>query len=198
MKKFLQLIFSKLGIAALPRWLESLLEILKEIACSFRMPSLPEEKPADRDKLRKFIDKYLGVAVDWDGHFGAQCVDLVRQNWQEVEKIPQPEPTGNDGAIAFFNSHENRPIQQRYLDRVVYQPGMMPPPGAVIVFGAVPTNRFGHVGICVDADPKGINLFEQDGTANSRAIAEGREQKGAFIGRWGYDRVLGWLVRKED
>ena len=44
MKKFLRLIFSKLGIAALPRWLESLLEILKEIACSFRMPSLPEEQ----------------------------------------------------------------------------------------------------------------------------------------------------------
>jgi len=178
------------------QWLKQLVEILLEIIDSFRV-SVPKEKPADPDELKKFIDKYLGVAVDWDGHFGAQCVDLVRQYWQEVEKIPQPEPTGTEGAIAFYTNHFNRPIQLRHLDLVVYHPGMIPPPGAVIVFAAVPTNRFGHIGICVDADPKGINLFEQNGTANSRAKAEGRKQKGAFIGRWGYERVLGWLVRRE-
>jgi len=186
MKKFLQ-------------WLKQLFEMLLEIIAGFLVYML-KEKPAgskDNRKLRKFIDKYLGIAVDWDGHFGAQCVDLVRQYWQEVVKIPQPEPTGNSGAVSFFYNHYARPIQRRYLKLVVWRPGRKPPPGAVVVFAAVPTNRFGHIGICVDADPKGINLFEQNGTANSRAITEGREQKGAFIGRWNYDRVLGWLVPKE-
>ena len=187
-----------LFVSKLLQWLESLREALKEIACSFKMPPLPAESTAGPGRLGEFIDKYLGVAVDWDGHFGAQCVDLVRQYWQEVEGIPQPEPTGTDGAIAFFNHHYYRPVQRAHLKLEVYYPGMMPPPGAVIVFAAVPTNRFGHIGICVDADPKGINLFEQNGTANSRAMAEGREQKGAFIGRWDYSRVLGWLVPKDN
>jgi len=185
MKKFLQ-------------WLKQFLEPLLEIIASFQV-SIPKEKPAGskyHKKLRKFIDKYLGIAVDWDGHFGAQCVDLVRQYWQEVERIPQPEPTGNKGAVSFFYNHYARPIQRQYLKLVVYRPGMIPPIGAVIVFGVVPTNRFGHIGICVDADPKGINLFEQNGTANSRAKTEGREQKGAFIGRWNYNRVLGWLIKR--
>ena len=187
MKKFLQR-------------LKQFLEILLKIIDSFRVP-VPE-KPATPEipdeALRKFIDTYMGKAVDWDGHFGAQCVDLVRQYWHEVEKIPQPEPTGTNGAIAFFKHHNYRPVQRGHLNLEVYYPGsgMIPPPGAVIVFGAVSTNRFGHIGICVDADAKGINLFEQNGTANSRAKAEGREQKGAFIGRWKYDRVLGWLVKR--
>ena len=185
MKKFLQR-------------LKQFLKIVLEIIGSFRV-SVQEEKPAAPKipgRLRKFIDTYLGKAVDWDGHFGAQCVDLVRQYWQEVDKIPQPEPTGTEGAIAFFNNHDNRPVQRRYLYRVEYRPGMIPPPGAVIVFSAVPTNRFGHIGICVGADEKCLDLFEQNGTANSRAKAEGRKQKGAFIGRWNYNRVLGWLVKR--
>ena len=175
-------------------WLKRIFSFLRSPHPEPPCQSSPEKKYIDG--LKQFINKYLGVAVGWDGHFGAQCVDLVRRYWQEVEKIPQPEPTGTQGAIAFFYNHYARPIQRQHLKLVVYRPGMIPPPGAVIVFSPVSTNRFGHVGICVDADLKGINLFEQNGTYNSRALAEGREQKGAFVRRWDYSRVLGWLVKR--
>jgi hypothetical protein len=42
-----------------------------------------------------------------------------------------------------------------------------------------------------------MDVFEQDGIANERALKEGREQKGAYIGRWGYSRLLGWLEKKQ-
>jgi hypothetical protein len=74
--------------------------------------------------------------------------------------------------------------------------GMLPAPGAVVVFGASDANEYGHIGICVRADALGMDVFEQNGIANALALKEGREQKGAYIGRWKYDRLLGWLEKK--
>ena len=144
--------------------------------------------------ITEFVEKYKGKPVDFDGHFGAQCVDLVRLYWECVANVPQPEGTGDRGAVVFFTEHYSRTMQSRYFERVTYRDGLVPPPGAVVVFGPVETNRYGHVGICVDANAGGIELFEQDGIANAKAIKEGRAQNGAYIGRWNYSRVLGWLV----
>jgi hypothetical protein len=41
-------------------------------------------------------------------------------------------------------------------------------------------------------------VFEQDGITNAKALEEGREQKGAYIGHWGYDRLAGWLTKKSE
>jgi hypothetical protein len=58
-------------------------------------------------RLSDFIEKYNGVAVDYDKAHGAQCVDLARQYWQDVWKVPQPELTGSEGAAAFFFKHDS-------------------------------------------------------------------------------------------
>ncbi|WP_252722587.1 hypothetical protein [Treponema phagedenis] len=34
--------------------------------------------------LDEFVKKYLGKKVDYDGHYGAQCVDLFRQYCKDV------------------------------------------------------------------------------------------------------------------
>ena len=39
--------------------------------------------------LTQFIKKYLGTKVDFDGKYGAQCVDLYRQYCAEVLGVPQ-------------------------------------------------------------------------------------------------------------
>ena len=143
-----------------------------------------------------FTDTYKGVAVDFDGHFGAQCVDLVRQYIQDVLGLPQPEGTGTKGAIEFFNGHGHRPMQNSRFDLVAYKPGMIPPRGAVVIFKPVPSNRFGHIAIVEEANEHSLVVFEQDGTANSRALAENRPQRGAFFGEWKYGRLAGWLLPK--
>ena len=187
MKKLFRFVFSTLKAFILPGWMKSLIEIISEISCSFRTIPAPEEKPAEPESvspLMDFVSRYEGRNIDFDGFFGYTCVDLVRQYFQEVWKIPQPEPTGDAGAAAFYVKHGSRPIQARHLDLITYNPRMVPPDGAVIVFRGTETNRFGHIGICVNADERGINLFEQDGFRQSPAA----------IRRWDYGRVLGWLA----
>ena len=39
--------------------------------------------------LDNFVKKYEGKKVDFDGAFGAQCVDLARQYWKEGLGIPE-------------------------------------------------------------------------------------------------------------
>ena len=135
-------------------------------------------------KLHEFVDKYIGTKVDFDKAFGAQCVDLARQYFQDVWNVPQPE--GVIGAQDFYFKHENRPVQKRHMDCITYK-GLNPPVGAVVIFKACPANRFGHIGICLSSDDNTITLFEQDGF----------KQDGAKITKWHYDLLVGWLIKKE-
>jgi len=146
--------------------------------------------------LTEFVDKYKGKLVDFDGAYGAQCVDLVRQYMKEVWGfIKQPEPVIS--ATDFYFKHENRPIQRELCKCVAYSGGEYPPLGSLLVFKPSGQNKDGHIAICLDADREGMKVFEQDGFANEKALREGREQKGAYIGEWKYDRLAGWLIKRE-
>jgi hypothetical protein len=134
--------------------------------------------------LEEFVEAHLGSKVDFDGQYGAQCVDLARQYWEEVWDVPQP--PGVIGATDFFIRHEERPRQMQHMDRHNYIAGSVPPKGAVVVFGPTATNQYGHIGICIDATQDSIQLFEQNGF----------KQDGAKISVWKYDCVLGWLTRR--
>jgi len=136
--------------------------------------------------LGEFIVKYFGKKVDYDGQYGAQCVDLTRQYWKDVWEVPQPE--GVEGAQEFYTNYERKPIEKKYMERIqCAMKGQPIPSGAVVLFGASPANKFGHVGICINTQGETINLLEQDGF----------KQDGVKISKWSYDRVLGWLVKRE-
>jgi len=135
--------------------------------------------------LEEFVEKYKGKKVDFDGAYGAQCVDLARQYFKEVWGIPQPE--GVEGAEDFFLKHDGRPAQKKHLRRVPYRGrGHAPPAGAAVVFSASAANKYGHIGICLESGAESITLFEQDGF----------KQDGAKITRRDCSRVLGWLVKR--
>ena len=142
-------------------------------------------------ELKEFIQKYNGQKVDFDGVYGAQCVDLVRQYFKDVWELPF-QPEGVEGAKDFYFKHESRMAQKRMMNCIMYHPGMVPPAGAVVVFGenivdGKVLNQYGHIGICIEATESSILLFEQDGI----------KQDGAKLVEWQYGRVLGWLVKKE-
>jgi hypothetical protein len=147
--------------------------------------------------LQEFIDKYKGKPVDFDGAFGAQCVDLVRQYFKEVWGLPK-QPESVIGAQDFFFKHESRPIQQQYCNCTAFDGSLQPPKGSVLIFKSTGSNEYGHIAICVATDTLGVNVMEQDGIANEKALKEGREQKGAYIGHWNYDRLVGWLTKKGE
>jgi hypothetical protein len=137
--------------------------------------------------LMDFVKKYTGKKVDFDGVYGAQCVDLARQYFKDVWELPR-QPEGVIGAQDFFLKHDTRPLQIQMLNCIACQPGInIPPEGAVILFRATPSNQYGHIGICVKSGENAIILFEQNGFA----------QDGAKFSVYDYSLVLGWLVKKE-
>jgi len=143
--------------------------------------------------LNEFIKTYKGKKVDFDGQYGAQCVDLARQYFKDVWEFTR-QPEGVVGAKDFYFKHESRPIQRALCECISYKrspiyeiPVNKPPVGAVLLFDESPTNKYGHICICVEVFEDGINVFEQDGF----------KQDGAKITKLPFNRLLGWLVKKE-
>ena len=144
--------------------------------------------------ILQFVEKFTGVPISFWNNGSVQCVDVVRAFIRDVLRLPQPEPLGADGSAEwFYTRHDNRLVQMQHFDRVTFQRGNIPPPGALVVFGPSSANRHGHIGICLEANENVIRLFDQDGIVNSAALRAGRPQTGAGQSSWNYDRVLGWL-----
>lgn len=130
--------------------------------------------------LEDFIKKYNGKKVDFDGAFGAQCVDLFRQYNKDVWGNPRTEAV--DGAKDIFLNYEKMPLEKNYLAKK-----KVPIIGDVVVFDKTEKNQFGHVAIVLGS--VGVNsllVFEQDGL----------KQDGAKINIRDKVNVLGYLRKK--
>lgn len=105
--------------------------------------------------LTTFIRTYVGTKVDYDGKYGAQCVDLYRQYLKDVLDVSQtPAVTGaceiidNPGTL-------NVTRESSLADYSV---------GDVLVWGPSKSNKYGHVAILVAIyNTKYFVVLEQDG-----------------------------------
>jgi len=144
----------------------------------------------------EFIDRYLGKPVDFDGLYGAQCVDLARMYIKEVLGVSL-QPEGVTGAAEFFTKHESRPRQKAAFDCIPYTGSVQPPQGALLVFGPDKENgNYGHIAVCHTTTHRNVTVYEQDGIENLKALKENRPQKGVYENTRGYGNLLGWLVPK--
>ena len=84
--------------------------------------------------LNEFVYRNLKKGVDFDGHYGLQCVDLFRQYCQDVWDIPQPE--GVTGAVDFFTKYDKKPILKKHIERLSY-PANKPAEGDAVAFAAL-------------------------------------------------------------
>lgn len=128
--------------------------------------------------LDNFVKKYQDTRIDFDGSFGAQCVDLYRQYVKDVLKIPQsPSVVGA------------KDIWDKYLPdhytRVPNTPDGVPPKGSVVIWG-IKYGEFGHVAISMGGDTKGFTAFSQNDPVGSKCV----------IRSYKYTHVLGWLIPK--
>ncbi len=134
--------------------------------------------------LDEFIEKYNHKKVDFDGAFGAQCVDLFRQYCRDVLNIPH---TGVVvGAKDLYEKYDQLPLEKKYFEKIKYE-SQTPRVGDVVIFKATPQNRYGHVAIVLEADSLQLTAFEQDGF----------RQDGAKKATWSYQRVMGFLRKRE-
>lgn len=89
----------------------------------------------------EFEKKYLGVAVDFDGVAGVQCVDLVDQYLKDCFGI-----TGVwcNGAKDLYNKFDSYPALVAAFDRVPNTPELVVRKGDIIIWGG---GSWGHTGI---------------------------------------------------
>ena len=133
-----------------------------------------------------FIQSKIKTKVDFDGAYGAQCVDLFRQYCKDVLGVPRTEPV--EGAKDLVERYRDNPIERNAFclvdDRLCAERG------DVAVWGATERNPYGHVAIDVDKGASGeLVVFEQDGFAQDGAKLSWRDSKGVI----GYLRKWSWL-----
>ena len=133
--------------------------------------------------LEQFVERYNGKKIDYDGQYGAQCVDVFRQYCKDVLAIPHT--GGVVGAVELYTKYDTMPLEQKYFDKLVYAGGN-PEKGDVVIFAPTKSNKYGHVAIVLDASSEEIAVFEQDGF----------KQDGAHVASWPYRRVLGFLRKR--
>lgn len=137
--------------------------------------------------LIEFVNHYHGKKVDFDNACGAQCVDLFRQYCKDVLRAgTQLKPLGeNGGAKDLFLRYEELSVNADYFKKIKTK---RPEMGDVVVFDSTPTNKYGHVAICLGVSEESgmIVVFEQNGFS----------QDGAKVGVRTIDYMLGVLRPK--
>ena len=133
--------------------------------------------------LNEFITKYKGKGIDWDGHYGFQCVDLYRQYVQEVLELPQS--PGVNGAKDIWNSY----LSEHY-DRIPNYPEGIPDKGDIMIWGSA-YGQYGHVAVITEATINTFTTFSQNDPLGSLPKIKKY---------YTYKPVLGWLhpKQKED
>jgi hypothetical protein len=128
----------------------------------------------------EFVEKYTGKKVDFDGAYGAQCVDLARQYLKEVLNVTQWPPV--EGAKDFWNG------PKAGFDKCGIHPehNILPAKGDIIIYGASGGNKYGHIAICLDPREKDCLVFQQDGF---------NQAKGAYVGTQPWGAALGFFSK---
>lgn len=130
----------------------------------------------------EFLNKYSGKKVDYDGKYGFQCVDLIRQYHQDV--IGGRHTGAVTGAVEFWTRFGESKLPEYYNRHNI----TMAEAGDIVVFDRTVTNKYGHIALFIRKDKNGILVFEQDGL----------RQDGAKFAVRSLDRVLGCLKPKEE
>ena len=128
----------------------------------------------------KFLKDGINQPHDFDGVYGAQCVDEVNRYLYKFWKIKLP---GN--AIDLLDS------AKRLGMTVIYDaPGVNPKAGDVFVM-SVPTHPYGHTGVVLeDSDGYTIKTIEQNIDGNADALTVGGP---ARLNERDFTGIIGWI-----
>ena len=108
-----------------------------------------------------WIDSMHGTAIDYDGAYGVQCVDLISSYYRYLGYNIFNYVAGNGYAYT-FNYSPLPPGWQRFGNNVD------PRPGDIVVFGAHQYGMYGtgHIGIVRAVDSTSYKYLDYNGTGN--------------------------------
>lgn len=126
--------------------------------------------------LTQFIKTNQGKKVDFDGKYGAQCVDLYRAYCRDVLDIQQTP------AVAGAKDIITKPgVLEVTKDSTLADYSR----GDVLVWDATSSNKYGHVAILVAVyNTKYFVVFEQDGFKQDGAKLAFRSREGLLGCLW--------------
>jgi len=149
---------------------------------------------------QEFVKKWVGKSIDNDGYpIGAtkQCTDLVatyiKEVWGQPMSIVFPA-----NAIDIIDRHNDNyeTIKNDFNDI-----NQVPLQGDIIVFGATPSNPYGHTGIVDSANGQKVTVFEQN-AGGGRGQGQGGDactlRDHTYWASAGFGEVLGWLRLKNN
>jgi hypothetical protein len=145
-----------------------------------------------------------GVAMNPDGHYGLQCVDLVDQYAQDIFEVPWNVCVGG---VAGAKSLLDRAPDEYWIrtDNNPNDPNLVPSQGDVVVFSGSAMNEWGHTAVVDSADSGGMWVIQQDGFAAPLIWADGNWYSGKPAHRmWltyssnGTGPISGWLTPRRN
>lgn len=125
--------------------------------------------------LDEFIANNNGKKIDFDGAFGAQCVDLYRFYLQDVLNTPQ-----TPSVVGAYQIFDNAP-DDKFL-KIKNTPAGIPLKGDIMIWDKS-YGGFGHVGVITEANVNTFKAFEQNDPINSACQ----------IKEYTYKQVIGWI-----
>jgi hypothetical protein len=91
----------------------------------------------------EFVKKYNGIATDYDGGCGVQCVDLAKLYMDKVLGI-KIGAIGN--AEAYWRRYNELSILNKNFDRIANTPTFIPQKGDIVVWGTK-HGKYGHIAV---------------------------------------------------
>lgn len=130
-----------------------------------------------------FKNKWVGKRVDYDGVYGYQCVDLIKQYAREEYKL-KPGAWGN--AVDYWYS-PNKTLLTKFT-RISTKSARR---GDIVIFKGVNGNPYGHIGIAdKNAGTFSVATLEQNGATGNGSGVRGDAIRVRNITK---SRVLGVL-----
>lgn len=94
--------------------------------------------------FKEFINTYNGKAIDYDGGYGIQCVDLIKLYLDKVFDI-KIGAIGN--AEAYYRRYDEIPLLRNNFQKIANTPSFVPQKGDIVVWG-LRHSKTGHIAIC--------------------------------------------------
>jgi len=137
---------------------------------------------------KQFVAKYQNKFVDFDGKFGNQCVDLMRQYIKEVMGLNPYTLTPQRYAKDIWYNFEKMPLASKHFLKIKNTPTAVPVEGDLIFWTTYPfvTGIAGHVAIYDNGNVNRFVSLDQNYPTGSPCHLQAHSYKG----------VLGWLRKK--
>jgi len=114
-------------------------------------------------------------SLDWDGSYGAQCVDLIRFYIDKALKCKQPTPP-KDAADFWFQFENDAYLKSQFI-KVPNEKSTLPNKGDIAVWNRHPkNNNCGHIGVVLEGDLCEMLVLEQNYTPQKVGIRRDKYQ----------------------